>query len=64
MLFMLLQAFVCTNAQPFKTQAAARDYFATHISELDPIEGIYDAENVVVASIPGYGAQRKVQNFT
>ena len=38
MLFMLLQAFVCTNAQPFKTQAAAQDYFATHISELDPIE--------------------------
>lgn len=64
MLFMLLQAFVCTNAQPFKTQAAARDYFATHISELDPIEGIYDAENVVVVSSPGYGAQRKVQNFT
>lgn len=63
MLFMLLQAFVCTNAQPFKTQGAARDYFATHISELDPIEGIYDVENVVVASIPGYGAQRKVQNF-
>lgn len=66
-LFLLSFVFLFTQlivAQPFNTKAAAKEYFASHILELDPIEGIYDVENVVVASAPGCGAERRVQNFT
>lgn len=60
-LFFISQVVI---AQPFHTNSAAREYFSSHISDLDPIEGIYDAENTVVATLRGYGSQRAVQNFT
>ena len=63
-LCVLLQVFMFSNAQPFSSLSAARNYYATHISDLDAIEGLYDVENVVVASIPRYGPQRHVSNFT
>lgn len=63
-LCVLLQVFMFSNAQPFRSLSEARDYYATHISDLDPIEGLYDVENVVVASIPRYSPQRHVSNFT
>ena len=41
----------------------AQQYLAKHILELDPIEGIYDVENLVEAAAGSYGGSLK-QHFT
>ncbi len=47
----------------FYSESDAQRYFAQNIGKLDPIEGIYDVNNTVVATIPGFGSQRSVQDF-
>lgn len=42
----------------------AQKYFSEHVLELDPIEGIYDVENIVEVGASGYGAQTIKQNLT
>ncbi len=59
--FLLSSAFA---QHQFRSENDARNYFQENILNLDPIEGIYDVENIVVASAPGIGSDRVVQNFT
>lgn len=54
------------HAQPKELTniSMAQKYFSEHILELDPIEGIYDVENIVEVGVSGYGAQTIKQNLT
>lgn len=42
---------------------SAKKFFSEHILELDPVEGIYDSENVVEVGVSSYGQTIK-QHFT
>lgn len=62
--FILLPFLAFAIEGKFRSVAEAREYYLQNISRLDPIEGLYDASNTVVASSPGIGSIRNVQDFT
>ena len=45
--FSLLLSSVVTQSQPLQNINKAKAYFEEHIQQLDPIEGVYDVENIV-----------------
>lgn len=45
--FLLLLSGIVVHAQPLQSENHAKAHFAEHIQQLDPIEGVYDVENVV-----------------
>lgn len=50
-------------SQPFSNERTARDYFLANIGSIDPIEGIYDIENLVVARSGPYSRTNR-ENYT
>ena len=61
----LTLSFIChlCFSQPFSNERTARDHFSKNIGTLDPIEGVYDIENKVVARA-GAMSQTHRENYT
>lgn len=65
----LIVCFICLlsnngYAQLTITQSEAKETFSEEISDLDPVEGIYDVHNSVVVSAQNFGNQTINQHFT